>query len=196
MKHLRLIPITLFIAAAIMLFNGGIIQAKAIMAQYLLGYAWTRSIAAQTAQKPWPWADSRAIARLSVPSENLDMIVLDGGSGEAMAFGPTLFSTQGKARARIIGGHRDTHLRFLKNLNPGDSIVVTELDGTVNRYALRTSLIANIHDHNLLVDPEQSALILITCYPFDALPAGGPLRYIAIATPLSLSESASLRAWL
>jgi sortase A len=27
-------------------------------------------------------------------------------------------------------------------------------------------------------------LALVTCFPFDALTAGGPLRYVVIATPV------------
>jgi sortase A len=31
------------------------------------------------------------------------------------------------------------------------------------------------------VEPGATALVLITCYPFDALAAGGPLRYVVTA---------------
>ena len=33
------------------------------------------------------------------------------------------------------------------------------------------------------------ALILMTCYPFDALLAGGPLRYVAIAEPIETAAT-------
>jgi len=38
--------------------------------------------------KPWPWADKSSVARLSVPRLGNDRIVLNTGSGQAMAFGP------------------------------------------------------------------------------------------------------------
>jgi sortase A len=33
----------------------------------------------------------------------------------------------------------------------------------------------------LLIDPSSDSLTLVTCYPFDALVAGGPERYVVTA---------------
>ena len=35
-----------------------------------------------------------------------------------------------------------------------------------------------------MLDTQQSMLSLVTCYPFDALEAGGPLRYVVTARML------------
>ena len=37
---------------------------------------------------------------------------------------------------------------------------------------------------SLMLDTQQSMLSLVTCYPFDALEAGGPLRYVVTARML------------
>ena len=37
---------------------------------------------------------------------------------------------------------------------------------------------------NRVLDARQQRLTLVTCYPFDALRAGGPLRYVVTATAL------------
>jgi sortase A len=33
----------------------------------------------------------------------------------------------------------------------------------------------------IINDPERDQLVLVTCYPFDAMVPGGPLRYVVIA---------------
>ncbi len=43
------------------------------------------------------------------------------------------------------------------------------------------------HDPYLSLSSEGSALVLVTCYPFDALRPGGPLRYVVTARAV-LSE--------
>jgi sortase A len=36
---------------------------------------------------------------------------------------------------------------------------------------------------HMVLDPAVSRLTLVTCYPFDAVSAGGPLRYVITALP-------------
>jgi hypothetical protein len=38
--------------------------------------------------KPWPWADTWPIARLSAPRHGVDLFVLAGATGRTLAFGP------------------------------------------------------------------------------------------------------------
>ena len=80
-----LIGIGLFQLAA-----GAIVPAKAVAAQFLLERAFDRSVASHRRERPWPWADMAPVARLGVPRLGVDRIILDSGSGQAMAFGPTL----------------------------------------------------------------------------------------------------------
>jgi sortase A len=41
--------------------------------------------------------------------------------------------------------------------------------------------IVNADETELRLDGDTSKLVLVTCYPFDALRAGGPLRYVITA---------------
>ena len=163
--------------------KGGFIHIKAAVAQHLLEHAWTFSSQTQQAQKPWPWADTRAIARLSAPSTDTRIIVLEGLSGEAMAFGPGLQNITPSTGTSnlLIGGHRDTHMTFMKDLKYGDELYLETLDGSINNYHIEEMFIANTDTETLQVDPQSNSLILVTCYPFDALVAGGPLRYVVVA---------------
>lgn len=176
------LPVMILIA----LFQGGYIHAKATLSQHLLEFAWAQSVARNTAVKPWPWADTQAIARLSVPKLDLNVVVLDGTSGEAMAFGPGLnqYGNNDGTTSYVIGGHRDTHMKFLKNLSEGDILSLTTINGDEQNYEIKSRFVADTRSDQLIISEDESALILITCYPFDALMAGGPLRHITVASPI------------
>jgi len=36
---------------------------------------------------------------------------------------------------------------------------------------------------DLVIDPGMERISLVTCYPFDSLQTGGPLRYVVTALP-------------
>ena len=63
------------------------IYAKAKLAQLLLEISWRSALAGEQL-RPWPWADTRAIARLTIERGGATIIVLAGASGRTMAFGP------------------------------------------------------------------------------------------------------------
>ncbi len=177
----------LVVLALLLGASGFWIQAKAQLGQILLEVAWNKTLANSTAQKPWPWADTWPVAKLIVPSLERSLIVLDSVSGEAMAFGPgtvTTISGDDDEQVIAIGGHRDSHMQFLKHLNR-DSIVHLQLaDGSENTYRVNRTLVANSAHENLEVPVDQALLVMITCYPFNALQTGGPLRYVVIAEPI------------
>src|SRR5215831_17387222 len=103
--------------------RGAWIQAKAVLAQVLIARAWSRTLAGETQVRPWPWADTWPVAHLSVPRLGIDRYVLEGADGSAMAFGPGHAggtARPGTAGNSVIGGHRDTHLAFLREVKPGD----------------------------------------------------------------------------
>lgn len=174
------------------LFAGGLwqfgqgvyIHAKAGVAQALMGRAWARTLDGERQVKPWPWADTWPVARLLVPGRKVDLFILAGADGRAIAFGPGhVFGTPlpGEAGNSVIGGHRDTHLAFLRELEPGVEIVVERPDGARRRYRVETTEVVDKRDVWVLENEGPTRLTLITCYPFDALRAGGPLRYVVTA---------------
>jgi sortase A len=99
--------------------EGSWIYAKARLAQLLLERAWTRTLAGETQVRPWPWADTWPVARLTVPAKSIDLVVLNGAYGRTLAFGPGYAESSawpGSAGTTIVTGHRDTHFRFLRLL--------------------------------------------------------------------------------
>jgi len=160
------------------------IHAKAILAQVLLETAWDKTIHGQQEVKPWPWADTWPISRLDVPSLGIDRIVLAGASGSSLAFGPGhLFgsSSPGQQGNIVIVGHRDTHFRFLKAIQQGEIIQLQTVTGDTLQYEVIETKIADKRETKYLASTQEDKLTLITCYPFDAIRPGGPLRYLVIA---------------
>lgn len=195
MKHLcrpgRSVP-NVFGLAALLLLGVGVweggqglwIHGKARLAQHLLQQAWVTSQIEGYDAKPWPWADTSPIARLTVPRHGIDHIVLRGASGRTLAFGPghhdgtALPGTPGVA---MIAGHRDTHFAFLSQVKPGDAIELHNRHGGVVHYQVTGTAVI---DSRLPFSPpavDSPALLLLTCYPFDAVAPGGPLRYVVEA---------------
>ncbi len=163
--------------------KGGYTHLKAQFAQHLLEHAWTHGVLSKQAKKPWPWADTQAVARLAVSGQNLSMIVLDGISGESMAFGPGMIKTRGTSNHTmiVIGGHRDTHMSFLQDLTLGDNLQIENIDGSIENYIVKETLISNVDNEQLQINNSENSMVLVTCFPFDSIVTGGPLRYVVIA---------------
>ena len=164
--------------------EGVYIPAKALFAQQLLQNAWERSVANNGHARPWPWADTWPVARLTANGGAIDLIVLAGGSGRTLAFGPghMLGSAQpGATGNAVIAGHRDTHFRFLKSLQVGDIIDIETPMGARHRFEVIDADVADARNSALRIDSDVPMLSLVTCYPFDAVEPGGPLRYVVTA---------------
>jgi sortase A len=178
--------LTLALGSALALWGLGgaaYIQAKAALSQVLLRQAWTRTLESGVAQRPWPWADTWPVARLTVPRLGVDQIVLAGASGRTMAFGPglsTAAARPGEDGATVISAHRDTHFRFLRELAPGDHVWIETARGR-HGYVVERADVADARVAWIDIGGRGSRLTLVTCYPFDALSAGGPLRYVVSA---------------
>lgn len=165
--------------------QGSTIQAKAWLAQVLIKQAWARTLEGEQHAKPWPWADTWPVARITVPGRDIERFVLAGANGRSIAFGPGhVFGTPlpGEAGNSVIGAHRDTHFAFLRDVRPGEEVVVEKSVSGIRRYRVTGSEIVDKRETRVLAQRlGESRLTLITCYPFDALRAGGPLRYVVTA---------------
>ena len=166
--------------------KGAWIPAKAALAQILLERAFAAS-ASGASVKPWPWADAAPIARIRIPRLGVDQIVLSGGSGEAMAFGPTLMPGSGELGERgtaVVAAHRDTHFRPLRHVRTGDEILVEGSDGRITRYRVTGTRVVRRDGYALARHPAEPSLALVTCWPFDAAERG-PLRYVVEAAAIA-----------
>ena len=163
--------------------QAGWIHARAIVAQELIESAWKDARAGKVARRPWPWADMRPVARLSVPSRRVDLFVLDNASNRALAFGPAHVSgtaAPGATGNSVIVAHRDTHVAFLRDLSANDEIDVETSRGSA-RYRVREVVIVDRNETRVMDAADSPQLTLITCFPFDAVRPGTTLRYVVIA---------------
>jgi sortase A len=178
------LALVLALAGAACFGRGAWIYAKAELAQLLIERAWQRALAGEPAPKPWPWADTWPVARLEVPARGAAVFVLAGSSGRTLAFGPgheqgtPLPGLRGNS---VIGGHRDTHLAFLQEVRPGDAIRIERPDGARVEYRVTQLDVLDKRDTWVTGNTSATRLTLITCWPFDAIQAGGAERYVVIA---------------
>jgi sortase A len=158
--------------------------AKAELAQHLLNRAWHRTAAGDAAAKPWPWADTHAVARLTLPRGAAPLTVLAGASGRNLAFAPALLdgsAAPGADGVTVIAGHRDTHFRPLATLALGDELTLERPDGAVLRYEVAALDVVDSTRAELRLDADESIVVLVTCWPFDAVDVGGSWRYVVTA---------------
>jgi sortase A len=191
----RAVPGLLIVLGAVQLAQGSWIHAKAVLAQVLLERSWQRTVAGESAAAPWPWADTWPVARLRIPAHEADLIVLEGASGRVMAFAPGRLhgsARPGEPGACVIAGHRDTHFAVLEDLSPGAALVLEDGGGQIHRYRVEAAAVVDHRDAGALeCHGSDRCLVLITCWPFDAVRPGGPLRYVVWAE--AVPESPRLR---
>lgn len=183
-RPLIILAMFLLVVGVWQIGEGSWIYAKARFAQYLLERAWSRTQDGETAVKPWPWADTYPVARLRAPSLHIDVIALNGAYGRTLAFGPGYSESSafpGFQGTTIFSGHRDTHFRFLRRLKQQDELVIETVQRTSLRYLVQSTQIVDARTSSILMSAKTDQLILVTCYPFDAIVPGGPLRYVVTA---------------
>jgi len=183
----RIIVSSLFVFGFWQLGQGAYIPAKAWLAQELMQRAWSKADRGVRQPSPWPWADTWPVARLTARGGDVELIVLSGGSGRTLAFGPghlSISALPGEIGNSVIAGHRDTHFQFLQHINIGEAIDFVTPDGREHRYRVSSIDVVDSRRGSLVLDTDTAVLSLVTCYPFDALSAGGPMRYVVSAEML------------
>jgi sortase A len=159
------------------------IHAKALLAQVLLERAFAQTLVTGNDVKPWSWADTWPVARVSVPRLGRSVIVLAGTSGQALAFGPGQVErtpAAGEPGTAIFSAHRDTHFAFLGEIVIGDEIRVTRRDGRAVRFRVTGTSVVRWDASGIDPAAGSRGLALVTCWPLDGKLAG-PLRYVVHA---------------
>lgn len=183
----RLFAAMAVIAALFFTAQAAWIPAKAELGQWLLERAWAARVAGAPAPKPWPWADTSPVAVLEAPRLGLRQLVLEGASDRNLAWGPAAV-TPVEGRDVILSGHRDTHFAPLASLAPGDELILRNGERT-RRFRVSWLDIVDSRYQELVTRADRDRLTLVTCYPFDAPTAGGPLRLVVTALPQSPGSS-------
>lgn len=192
-RLLLLAVVPLLLAGLWYIGSAAAVEAKARLGQWLLADAWSRTLAGESRVRPWPWADSWPVARLEVPGHGVDLIVLGDATGRSLAWAPGHVSGTAAPSMEgltIFGGHRDTHFRFLAELLPGEPLRVQTPDGLTHAYEVTDTRVVDSRRAVVRRDGSGSALVLVTCYPFDAISPGGPLRYLVQASPVGEAATA------
>ena len=183
-KVFRKLAFILFLTGLCLIGRGTYIPAKAELAEYLLRSSWQKTIEERGNIKPWPWADTWPVARMVIPNHGVDLVVLEGDSGNVLAFGPghmQLSSLPGQPGNSIISGHRDTSFRFLERVIVGDRITVQTKDGNIVPFRVVATQIVDAAVLDMNIETDVPLLTLVTCYPFEAVVPGGPERYLVFA---------------
>jgi sortase A len=181
---------TVFLASALWQWGQvALITGKAWLAHGLISAAWEKSkLESGINVKPWPWADTWPVMSLVFSEEggrSHTYPVLNGSTGNVLAFAPGLLpeSALPGHGPVFIAGHRDTHFSRLESLLPGAALLLEDSQGKKYRYVVSETAVLDTASESLVLSPDDEALYLITCFPFDALVAGGSLRYLVRAVP-------------
>jgi len=174
----------LAIIALLLMANSAWLPVKAWVAHRLISHSWQQTIASNTEIKPWPWADTNPIAKMSIARLNKELVLLQGVDPTSLAFSAGVmhqYSNLSDNKPFVVAGHRDTHFSFLQELKMKDIISLSDKSGINHLYQIESMDIVDSKDSAMLINEQDPSLVLITCYPFDALQAGGSLRYVITA---------------
>lgn len=181
-SYLRAAGFAAMAAGMILAAIGAWVPAKAWLGQKLLNHAFETAQTTGAAAKPWRWADFTAVARLTAPRIGAEAIALNNSTGAAMAWGPGAVPGLDRLDEALVvfAGHRDTHLAFLGDLRPGDTVTVESVDNARRTYRVTGAQV--VDSRHWRFPTEGEGLMLATCWPLDAQTAG-PLRLIVSAAP-------------
>lgn len=171
--------------------QGVFMQAKAQLAQHLIARAWQLNVEQGGGKKikPWFYADTWPIAKLTVPRLNIEEHILWDASGRNLVFGAAHFLPSAsleelvnyeRGKSSLIAGHNDTNFAFLSQLKLGDIYELALESGLIMQYQVSNISIIHQSDTAFLQANLNSVnhLYLMTCYPFNTLISGTQQRYL------------------
>ena len=165
-------------------YEGLKIELKAKIAQVLLQQAWNKTLQTGKAYKPWPSFDGKLILLLEIPSHNISQVVLNSTSGQSLAFGPSFHEESflpHERKVTIISSHRDSHGDYIKKLQLGEEIKLQDQYKKWHSYIIDDFFIINVQEEKITMENNDQHLLLVTCYPFNAIRSGTPYRYVVSA---------------
>jgi len=181
---LRLLVAGLLVLGGWQLGKGFYLEIKAEVAQWLLEEAWDDAVNGFSHAKPWPWADTWALARISFPGHRREFIVLEGASGRSLAFAPAHLMASvkpGDNGVSVIGGHRDTHFKILKDVARGDEVWVEYPDTTLLVFRVTDIQVIDVTESRIQLERDVPVLALVSCYPFIGKGGNSNRRYVVVA---------------
>ena len=182
----------ILLLAIVLLLGGGYfgfqvfkIELKARVSQILLQYAWHKTIKTGEYQRPWKSFDGSPILRLMIPNYEVDQIVLKGTSGQSLAFSPAFHEESqlpGNGGTTVLSSHRDSHGIYIKKLKIGDIIKLQDNHIQWHTYQIDNFSIIDVSKNSISLLNIEDNLLIITCYPFNAIRSETSLRYVVSAS--------------
>jgi sortase A len=108
------------------------------------------------------------LGKIEIPRLGFSVVVLQGTTSKTLLHGVGHIegtALPGEAGNIGIAGHRDTYFRVLKDIRREDEIRLQTASG-VARYEVDWIQITAPHDGDIVAPTGESALTLVTCYPF------------------------------
>jgi LPXTG-site transpeptidase (sortase) family protein len=126
--------------------------------------------------------DGGVVGKLEIPRLGLSVMVSEGTSARVLRRGAGHLSNTplpGANGNAAFAAHRDRHFRPLREINPGDDLVFTGIDGTY-KYRVASTEIVEPHEVRVLAPTEEPSITLVTCFPFSYV-GNAPKRFIVRA---------------
>ena len=191
----RWAPHALLLIGAVLLVYVTFEYGSMYVRQKQLAAQWERQNAPSAAVPPKAQDPREQMTRLSIPSIDLDAIVVEGTSTRQLAIAPghmTDSAAPGESGNSVITAHRDTFFRHIYELNKGDQILVRR-GGKSYQYLVERKFVVKPSDVSVLKPTTDARLTLVTCYPtYYVGPA--PERLVVIgklANPSAATASAA-----
>jgi sortase A len=143
-------------------------------------------------EPPYPWG--KPVARLRIPSAEIDTIVFGGADNATLEKGPghvpgsELPGEETGRKNCVITAHRDSNFRHLGWLRKGHRLSLETPAGKTLEYRVVSREIVKPDSVRVLQPTANPRLTLITCYPFNYVGAA-PKRLVVVAEPVSRHPS-------
>jgi len=152
--------------------NAGLTLERAIQAQ----------VQRKTTISEWPAKEGDVLGRIEIPRIGVSVMVLEGTTTQTLLRGVGHIAgtaLPGEPGNIGIAGHRDTYFRGLKDIRASDEIQIQTASG-MTRYDVDWIQITVPNDVGIVSHETESALTLVTCYPFHYVGAA-PERFVVHA---------------
>ena len=129
-----------------------------------------------------PAKEGDVLGRIEIPRLGVMVAILEGTTSRTLRLGVGHIggtALPGDAGNIGVAGHRDTYFRSLKDIHASDEILVQTATG-LSHYQVDWVRIVAPEDTGVLAPSNDSALTLVTCYPFYYI-GSAPKRVIVHA---------------
>src|SRR5271169_1479521 len=126
------------------------------------------------------------LGRMDIPRLGVSVAVLQGTNSRILRLGVGHIegtALPGEPGNSAIAGHRDTFFRELKDVHTNDEIELQTANGRFH-YQVDWAKVVAPDDTSVLTPSTESALMLVTCYPFYFV-GPSPKRFVVRAHQLS-----------